>query len=106
MIVERHPEGELPFATVFPGVPLSFPPRSEVRALARERAERIIEALTASDAELPTSGKSLAEVAQDATGFPTHWKTTAGDQPDPLSVGVPCPPVALVDLERGPFREE
>lgn len=38
VICERHPGGELPFATVFPGVPMSAPARAEVRALARARA--------------------------------------------------------------------
>jgi hypothetical protein len=106
VICERGPEGELPFATVFPGVPMSVPARAEVRALARARAERIIEALTAEDADLPTSGKSFAEMVQDATGIPECWKAQADDALDPLSIGAPCPPVALVNLVRWPFREE
>ncbi len=45
VICQRNPDGELPFAAVFPGVPMGVPPRAEVRALARARAERIIETL-------------------------------------------------------------
>lgn len=45
-IIERRADGEeWVFAAIYPGVTMSVPGKPEVRALARARAQRIIDAL-------------------------------------------------------------
>lgn len=67
VICERGPDGELPFASVFPGVPMAVPPRAEVRALARARAERIIEVLAWGATAETDPGRAIGRGARDRT---------------------------------------